>query len=81
MSKHSITPVTAIVGAALVGSLSASDLAQAATDPFLITPLESGYVHLAGAEGQCGEGKCGEGTCGKEDGEGKCGEGKCGGTT
>ena len=86
MSKNAMTPAAAVIGAALVGTLSATDLAQAAGNPFAAEQLENGYLMLAG-EGSCGEGKCGakddgEGKCGsKDDGEGKCGEGKCGGTS
>ena len=90
--KNCIKPVAAVVGAALVGSLSAINVAGAAENPFGATQLDSGYMVLAsshegGKEGKCGEGKCGEG---KEKMEGKCGgdkekaegekemEGKCG---
>ncbi|MCF7985804.1 MAG: low-complexity protein [Thiohalocapsa sp.] len=89
MSKKTMTPAAAIVGAALVGTLSAVNVANAAENPFGASQLDSGYMLLAGAEGEgkCGEGKCGgdkgegEGKCGgdKGEGEGKCGEGKCGG--
>ena len=76
--KTTLKPVAAIVGATLVGALSAVNVAQAAENPFGATQLESGYMQLAGKDG---EGKCGEGKCGgdKKEGEGKCGEGKCGG--
>ena len=83
MSKKTMTPAAAIIGAALVGGLSATTLAQAEENPFGAEQLEGGYLILAG-EGSCGEGKCGskddgEGKCGsKGEGEGKCGEGKCG---
>lgn len=85
MTKKTMTPATAIVGAALVGSLG---LAQAAENPFAAESLGSGHLQIAeaGGEGKCGEGKCGdgkgaEGKCGgkEAEGEGKCGEGKCGG--
>ena len=81
MSKKTITPIAAVVGAALVGGLSAADLANASDNPFGATQLERGYLLLAGTEGSCGEGKCGEGKCGsdKETGGDKEGEGKCGG--
>jgi uncharacterized low-complexity protein len=91
MTKKTITPAAALVGAALVGSLGAFGLAQAADNPFAAKALDAGYMQLAAAdtEGKCGEGKCGgtkdaegkcgEGKCGAEKGtEGKCGEGKCG---
>jgi hypothetical protein len=60
-TKKTITPAAALVGAALVGSLGAFGLAQAAGNPFAAQPLDSGYTQLADAdtEGKCGEGKCG----------------------
>lgn len=87
--KNCIKPVAAVIGAALVGSLSAVNMASAAENPFGASPLESGYMVVASMdekEGKCGEGKCGEGKdkkegkCGegKDRKEGKCGEGKCG---
>jgi uncharacterized low-complexity protein len=84
MSNKTITPVAAIVGAALAGGLTAAQAAStdlSADQLFGATELGSGYVQIAGKEGSCGEGKCGEGKCGDkgEEGEGKCGEGKCGG--
>ncbi|MFB1489139.1 MULTISPECIES: low-complexity protein [unclassified Thiocapsa] len=91
MTKKTITPAAALVGAALVGSLGAFGLAQAAGNPFTAQSLDAGYMLLAeaGTEGKCGEGKCGadkekEGKCGEgkcgadKEKEGKCGEGKCG---
>jgi uncharacterized low-complexity protein len=83
MPKQNLTPAAAIVGAALVGSLSAFNIASAADNPFAVKSLESGYMQLAeaGSDKGTGEGKCGEGKCGsKTGGEGKCGEGKCGGS-
>ncbi len=91
MSKNTMTPAAAVIGAALVGSLSAVNVAHADSNPFAAEQLNSGYLMLAG-EGSCGEGKCGakdgkdgEGKCGSKDGkdgaEGKCGEGKCGGAS
>jgi uncharacterized low-complexity protein len=81
MTRKTITPIAAVVGAALVGGLSAANLANASDNPFGATQLERGYLLLAGTEGSCGEGKCGEGKCGsdKETGGDKEGEGKCGG--
>jgi uncharacterized low-complexity protein len=88
--KNCIKPAVAVVGAALVGSLSAINVASANENPFGATQLESGYMMLASSEeaaekegaaegkaeeeGKCGEGKCGDG----KKKEGKCGEGKCG---
>ena len=91
MSKNTKPPVAAVIGAALVGSLSMANLAQASENPFGAEQLNGGYLILA-SEGSCGEGKCGskgdgEGKCGNKGdsegkcGEGKCGEGKCGGTS
>jgi uncharacterized low-complexity protein len=95
MPKKIITSAAAIVGAALVGSLTAINVASAAENPFAAKSLDSGYMQLAEAEGDkqggegeekskgtSGEGKeQSEGTYGKdmETMEGKCGEGKCGG--
>jgi uncharacterized low-complexity protein len=91
MTKKTITPAAALVGAALVGSLGTLGLAQAAENPFAAQALDAGYMQVAEAdtEGKCGEGKCGgdkgtEGKCGGDKGtEGTCGgdkgtEGKCG---
>ena len=92
--KNCIKPVTAVIGAALAGSLSAVNLANAADNPFATTQMQSGYMMLAEGSAaaekteekteekkEAGEGKCGEGKCGgdKAKSEGKCGEGKCGG--
>jgi uncharacterized low-complexity protein len=77
MSKHTITPVVAIVGAALAGGLTAAQAATtelSAEQLFSATEIGSGYLQVA-EEGKCGEGKCGGD---KGEGEGKCGEGKCG---
>ena len=86
MNEKTITPAAALVGAAIVGSIAAFGVAQAADNPFAAQPLGNGYMQVAGAdtEGKCGEGKCGgtkdaEGKCGgAKDAEGKCGEGTCG---
>lgn len=85
MSTKSITPA-ALLGATLVGGLTAVNVASAADNPFALRALDSGYMQLAegGSDKGTGEGKCGsktdeEGKCGsKSGGEGKCGEGKCG---
>jgi len=63
MSKKTLTPAAAVVGAALVGSLSAVNIANAEENPFGASQLDSGYLLLASedTEGKCGEGKCGEG--------------------
>ena len=62
------------VGAAFVGSLALTSVAQA--NSFSVTDLKAGYqlVDDKKAEGKCGEGKCGA----DKKAEGKCGEGKCG---
>lgn len=86
MTKKTMTPAAALVGAALVGSLGNVGLAQAAGNPFAAQPLDAGYLQLAeaGTEGKCGEGKCGadkekDGKSGADkEKEGKCGEGQCG---
>lgn len=83
MSKKTLKPLAAAVGAAFMASVAIAPLASAAENPFQANQLSSGY-NLADShgEGKCGEGKCGEGKCGEEkksEKEGKCGEGKCGG--
>jgi uncharacterized low-complexity protein len=96
MSKKHIPTTVGIVGAALVGSLAAINMANAADNPFAVKSLDAGYMQVAEAEsgkdtseGKCGEGKCGSAMDTKEDkgAEGKCGakdekggEGKCGST-
>ena len=68
----------------LMFMLSFSPLANADSNPFGMTDVQSQQTQMAGNEGKCGEGKCGEGKCGDsmkksgKCGEGKCGEGKCG---
>ena len=90
--KTNMKPIAAVVGAAIVGSLSAVSVANAAENPFGASQLESGYMLLASShegegkekEGKCGDDKGMEGKCGDDKGkEGKCGddkgkEGKCG---
>jgi uncharacterized low-complexity protein len=82
MSKKIIHTTVGIVGAALVGSLAAVDLANAADNPFAAKSLDSGYMQLAEAESgkDMGEGKCGEGKCGSsmDTGEDKGAEGDSG---
>lgn len=78
MSKKTLKPLAAAVGAAFMASVAIAPLASAAENPFQANQLSSGY-NLADShgEGKCGEGKCGEGK--KAEKDGKCGEGKCGG--
>lgn len=86
--KPSLKPLAAAVGTAFAVSMAAAPVANAASNPFSMSDLSSGYELVA--EGKCGEGKCGagksatskdpEGRCGAKTTEGKCGEGKCGGT-
>ena len=83
MSKTSIKkPLVAAIGAAVVGTLSATS-AVSAENPFAMQELDSGYMQLADGhmEGKCGEGKCGSSAAAPaKTAEGKCGEGKCGGS-
>jgi uncharacterized low-complexity protein len=90
MSNSIVKPVSLVVGAALLGSLTCS--VAAAPGSLAAVDLDHGYMLVGdqkGEEGKCGEGKCGsdkgeegkcgEGKCGSDKGEeGKCGEGKCG---
>ena len=57
MSSKLGTTLGATLGAALLGSLSLSQLASA-SPAFQAGDLAAGYL-LAAAEGKCGEGKCG----------------------
>ena len=94
MSKKTIKPVSIALGAALVTSLAASNLAaESNANPFAMNELSGGYMQLASAdnankaeqEGKCGgkksaqEGKCGEGKCGSKGEMKQNMEGKCGG--
>jgi uncharacterized low-complexity protein len=93
MSKQSTRkPLSIVLGAAAVVSLSASAIASATptTDIFAMDELTSGYLTAGGhekegscggdkdGEGSCGEDKGGEGSCGEDKGADKGGEGKCG---
>ncbi len=80
MAEQKIKPLAAAVGAAFMVSIALSPVASAASNPFQLSELTSGYeVASKDAEGKCGEGKCGEAKSeAKAEGEGKCGEGKCG---
>jgi uncharacterized low-complexity protein len=91
MSKKSLKPVAAAIGAAFAGSMALSGNAIAESNPFGMTELNAGYMQIASShEGKCGAGKCGgsaekstEGKCGgsaEKSTEGKCGAGKCGGS-
>jgi uncharacterized low-complexity protein len=86
MSKKTL--IAAAAGTAFAAVL-AAPVASAASNPFALSALSSGYQvadnHAAKpVEGKCGgdkakDGKCGEGKCGAAKAkDGKCGEGKCG---
>ncbi|HEX5124054.1 MAG TPA: hypothetical protein VFV97_12475 [Rhodanobacteraceae bacterium] len=57
MSSKIGNTLSVAIGAAVIGSLSLTQLA-AASPVFQASDLASGYM-LAAAEGKCGEGKCG----------------------
>ncbi|MGB5569239.1 MAG: hypothetical protein WBM81_08025, partial [Sedimenticolaceae bacterium] len=92
MSKTTMKPVAAAIGAAFVGSMMLAGSASAASNPFGLSELNGGYAQIAGNEGKCGgsmstdkpaEGKCGgskpaEGKCGGSMSTEKAAEGKCG---
>ena len=90
MSKKTL--IAAAAGTAFAAVL-AAPVASAASNPFALSALSSGYQVADNhadkpAEGKCGadkakakDGKCGEGKCGADKAkakDGKCGEGKCG---
>jgi uncharacterized low-complexity protein len=58
MSSKIGNTLSIAVGAAIVGSLSLSQLA-AASPVFQASDLAAGYMLAAAGEGKCGEGKCG----------------------
>lgn len=91
MSRHSkiLNTSTLVLGATFAASMAASSVATAASNPFAMSELHSGYTQLAegGMEGKCGGNKAQKM---EKDKEGKCGgnkakqmekdmEGKCGG--
>lgn len=86
MKKTHLTPVAAALGTAFILSVAATT-ASAASNPFGMTDLNSGYQVAWGdkpaaekkAEGKCGADKKGEAKCGadkKKMEEGKCGADK-----
>jgi uncharacterized low-complexity protein len=83
-SKKSV--LTLALGSAFAAGLVSAPVANAASNPFALQSLDSGYMvaeHNDGhtkmqKEGKCGEGKCGEGKCGGKK-DAKAMEGKCGG--
>lgn len=77
MNKTDKKPLATIIGATLVGSLSAAG-AHAAENPFALKELSSGYAQVAEAGKEQKESACGEGKCGAEmmkKPEMKCGAG------
>ena len=87
MSKKSLKPVVAAIGAAFAGSMLLAGTAGAVGNPFGLSELNGGYAQIADSkmEGKCGGSKAAmpEGKCGGSKAampEGKCGTGKCGGT-
>ncbi len=73
MSNSVNKTLSLAIGAAFLGSMTLSPIADAA-NPFQMNDLDRGYMVIGEdekeEEGKCGEGKCGEGQCG----EGSCGE-------
>ena len=58
MSNKIGNTLSVAIGAAVIGSLSLSQLA-AASPVFQASDLATGYMLAAAGEGKCGEGKCG----------------------
>jgi uncharacterized low-complexity protein len=56
MSKKT-TALAYAVGAALVGPLAGTSLADTSANPFGITPLRGGYMQVAMEEAECGANK------------------------
>ncbi len=77
MSKNENKSLATIIGATLVGSLSAA-AAHATENPFALKEMSSGYAQVAEAAKEQKESTCGEGKCGAEmmkKPEMKCGAG------
>ncbi len=86
--KKNTTPFALALGTSLVSGLMASQPAQAESqtktieNPFALTELNTGYMHLAEADKDSKEMSCGEGKCGgnmAKGGEEKNVEGNCAG--
>ena len=89
-----LTTLSLAIGSVFAVTLVAAPAANAASNPFGMQQLNSGYLvaDAKAADGKCGEGKCGakkdakaaDGKCGdKKAADGKCGDkkaadGKCG---
>lgn len=79
MSSKIGNTLSIAVGAAIIGSLSLSQLA-AASPVFQASDLASGYMLAAAGEGKCGEGKCGVAKMDtNKDGKVEASEAKAGG--
>ena len=84
--KKTLKPLALAISTVFVGSLAATNLANAAENPFGMTSLsDSTSITMAGKDGKCGEGKCGEKDSKAKKKDGKCGagttkkkDGKCG---
>ncbi|MGD8886277.1 MAG: hypothetical protein PVF34_11675 [Gammaproteobacteria bacterium] len=74
----------AIGTTALFGSLTATSVISADSNPFGFTDLNNGYMIAGhdgakGKDGSCGESKCGDNKAAKKvKKDGSCGESKCG---
>lgn len=89
MKKIHKTPLAIAMGASLLPM--AANVAQAETNPFALSELDSGYMQTAEAkpeagadkmkDGACGEGKCGAAMMkqGSSSSDKKAMEGKCAG--
>lgn len=85
MKTHKNALSLAIGATALVGTLAASPIVSAGTNPFAFNDLASGYMvadadgSKAKKDGSCGESKCGDKKVEKKaKKDGSCGESKCG---
>ena len=76
MKMRTCKPLALAVGTCLMGSLAGYSIADTQQNPFVLSPLSSGYMvgqadsQKAEKEGKCGEGKCGGG---KTENEAVCG--------
>jgi len=81
-----LTSLSLAIGSVFAVSLVAAPVANAASNPFGMQQLNSGYLvaDAKAADGKCGDKKAAEAKCGDKKAaeakkkDGKCGTGKCG---
>jgi uncharacterized low-complexity protein len=80
-NKTKLKPVALAVGAAFATTLAMAPIANAASNPFAMNQLDSGYKLAASSEGNCGANKAKqtkEANCGANKAKEKAKEANCG---